>query len=127
LRARAAIPDHDDFTARLDAAGLRDFTLDKAETWLRGCACPTEDEPNAHCEVHLVAKHCDLFGETVETEFERIQNWYRTPRFTADPGLKELITEFRTPGNERAARGRDSSRLDSNPNRTYFPLGVVCK
>ena len=100
----AADPDHDDFTARLDAAGLRDFTLDKAEAWLRLCACPSGGPHEQRCEVGLVLSNCDTFGETVETEFERIQNWYRTPRFAADPALKELITHFRTPGNERAGR-----------------------
>jgi hypothetical protein len=103
----AETPDHDDFTERLDAAGLRDFTLDKAEVWLRRCACPPNGEPHDRCEVHLVLKHCDILGETVETEFEHIQNWYRTPRFAADPGLKELITEFRTPGRERDVSDSD--------------------
>lgn len=102
LYGATATPDHDGFTARLDAVGLRDFTLDKAEAWLRRCTCPDDGRPNERCEVHLVIKHCDLFGETVETEFERIQNWYRTPRFAADPVLTGLITEFRTPGQERA-------------------------
>jgi hypothetical protein len=102
LYGAAAVPDHDDFTARLGAAGLRDFTLEKAETWLRTCNCPDDGQPNDRCEIHLVLKHCDLFGETVETEFERIQNWYRTPRFAADPGLKDLIANYRTPGRERA-------------------------
>jgi hypothetical protein len=107
LYGAADVPDHDDFTARLEAAGLTQFTLDKAEAWLRRCACPREAEPNPRCEVHLVLRHCDLFGETVETEFERIQNWYRTPRFAADPALTELITGFRTPGRERAAASDD--------------------
>jgi hypothetical protein len=97
----AADPDHDDFMQRLDEAGLRDFTLAKAEAWLRRCTCP-RDEHAERCEVGLVIRNCDIFGETVETEFERIQNWYRTPRFAADPALKDLITNYRTPGNERS-------------------------
>ena len=101
LYGAAETPDHDDFTARLDHSGLTDITQDRAEAWLRRCACPRDDDPDERCEVHLVLKQCDLFAETVETEFERIQNWYRTPRFAADPGLTELITEFRTPGRER--------------------------
>jgi hypothetical protein len=76
-------PDHDDFTARLETAGLRNFTLDKAESWLRRCACPPRGPHGPHCEVGLILSNCDTFGETVETEFERIQNWYRTPRFAA--------------------------------------------
>jgi hypothetical protein len=51
--------------------------------------------------VHLVIQHCDLFGQTVEEEFERIQNWYRYERFAADTGLRDLITNYRTPGRER--------------------------
>jgi hypothetical protein len=97
----AETPDHDDFDRRLTAAGLRDFTLEKAERWLRRCACPDEG-PDPRCEVHLVIQHCDLFGQTVEREFERIQNWYRTDRFAAEAGLRDLITNYRTPGRERA-------------------------
>jgi hypothetical protein len=96
LYGASAIPDHDDFTERLTATGLSDTTLDKAEAWLRRCTCPKDVEHAPRCEVGLVIKHCDLFGGTVETEFERIQNWYRTPRFAADISLKELIATFRT-------------------------------
>jgi hypothetical protein len=48
-----------------------------------------------------VLRHCDLFGQTVEEEFERIQNWYRTERFAVDPSLTDLIISYRTPGTER--------------------------
>ena len=106
LYGAAETPDHDDFTARLDHSGLTEVSRDKAEVWLRRCACSRDDDPDEHCEVHLVLKHCDLFAETVETEFERIQSWYRTPRFAADEDLREIITEFRTPGRER-----DTGRL----------------
>ncbi len=94
-------PDHDDFNRRLEEAGLLDFTLDKAETWLRRCGCVIGADHTERCEVGIVIANCDSLGETVETEFERIQNWYRTPRFAADPSLKELIVNFRTPGQER--------------------------
>jgi hypothetical protein len=102
----ADIPDHDDFERRLTDAGLRDTTIDKAERWLRRCECPDE-APDPRCEVHHVLRHCDLLGQTVEQEFERIQNWYRTDRFAADPGLRDLITNYRTPGRERAEEGSD--------------------
>jgi hypothetical protein len=102
LYGASADPDHDDFGARLEAAELRDFTLDKAEAWLRLCTCPERGAHEPRCEVGLVLSNCDLFGDTVETEFERIQNWYRTPRFAADSALKELITNFRTPGSKPA-------------------------
>jgi hypothetical protein len=95
LYGAATTPDHDDFIARLEREGLAERTIGKAEAWLRRCQCPKDGSPDQRCEVHLVLKHCDLFGETVETEFERIQNWYRTPRFAADPGISELITGFR--------------------------------
>ncbi len=97
----AVDPDHDTFTESLGAAGLTDFTLAKAETWLRRCTCP-RDAHAERCEVGLVIASCDTFGETVETEFERIQTWYRTPRFAADESLKDLITNYRTPSKERA-------------------------
>ena len=95
-------PDHDVFRERLDQAGLGEFTLEKAEAWLRRCKCTPRADHLPRCEVGLVLSSCDLFGETVESEFERIQNWYRTPRFAADPALKELIANFRTSGRERA-------------------------
>lgn len=101
LYGAAADPDHDDFIDGLKRARLHKFTLDKAEAWLRRCTCPTDNHAE-RCEVGLVLRNCDIFGETVETEFERIQNWYRTPRFAADPGLKDLIENYRTPGRERA-------------------------
>jgi hypothetical protein len=104
LYGAAEVPDHDDFQQRLTDADLHDFTLEKAEHWLRLCGCSGET-PDPRCEVHLVIQHCDLFGQTVEQEFERIQNWYRTDRFAADSDLRDLITSYRTPGGERAAEG----------------------
>jgi hypothetical protein len=101
LYGAAADPDHDDFTQRLEQAGLHDFTLSKAEAWLRRCICAQDDHAE-RCEVGLVIRNCETFGETVETEFERIQTWYRTPRFAVEPGLKDLIASYRTPGQERA-------------------------
>jgi hypothetical protein len=102
LYGAADVPDHDDFDERLTAANLRDVTLEKAETWLRLCQC-LGDNLDPRCEVHLVARHCDLFRQTVEQEFERIQNWYRNERFAADPSLTDLILNYRTPGRERAS------------------------
>jgi hypothetical protein len=102
LYGAAGDPDHDDFTERLDAAGLRDFILDKADAWLRRCTCPADGAHEQRCEVGLVLSNCEEFGETVENEFERIQNWYRTPRFAADADLRELITNYRTPQRERS-------------------------
>jgi hypothetical protein len=97
----AKTPDHDDFTDQLAAAGLTEVVTRKAEDWLRRCGCLQDGDPDPRCEVHLVTKHCDLFGETVETEFERIQNWYRTPRFAADPQISEMVTQFRRQDAER--------------------------
>jgi hypothetical protein len=101
LYGAAETPDHDDFHQRLNATDMHDFTLEKAEHWLRLCRCAHE-APDPRCEVHLVIQHCDLFGQTVEREFEHIQNWYRNERFAADPGLHDLISSYRTPGRERA-------------------------
>ena len=101
LYGAAGVPDHDEFEIRLREAGLHDLTHDQAERWLRRCQCSPDGDPADRCEVHLVLKHCDLLGETVETEFEHIQGWYRTPRFATDPAMKGLILEFRTPGKER--------------------------
>jgi hypothetical protein len=100
LYGAAEIPDHDDFDQRLTDAGIREFTLGKAERWLRHCRC-SDQAIEPRCEVHLVIQHCDLFGQTVEREFERIQNWYRNERFAADPGLADLIVNYRTPDRER--------------------------
>jgi hypothetical protein len=104
LYGAAADPDHDDFNQRLEQAGLTTYVMDKAEAWLRRCTCPG-DEHVEHCEVGLVTRNCDVFGDTVETEFERIQNWYRTPRFAADASIKDLISNYRTPGRERTETG----------------------
>ena len=96
LYGAAQDPDHDDFNSRLEAAGLAEVTVGKAADWLRCCDCPSDASHAERCEVGLVIGNCDIFGETVETEFERIQNWYRTPRFAVEPGLKRLIEDFRT-------------------------------
>lgn len=108
LYGAAADPDHDDFNQRLEQAGLTTYVMDKAEAWLRRCTCQGYGHVE-HCEVGLVLRNCDVFGETVETEFERIQNWYRTPRFAADSSIKELISNYRTPGRERAETGEAPS------------------
>jgi len=46
----------------------------------------------------------------VEREFEYIQGWYRNERFAADPNLRDLITNYRTPGKERAGESWRASR-----------------
>src|SRR5262245_62115048 len=91
--------------AAISDAGLTEFVTEKAETWLQRCHCPRDVEPGEQCDVHLVIRNCDTSGENVETEFERIQNRYRDPRFAADQGIKDLITMYRTPGRERASAG----------------------
>lgn len=105
LYGAAADPDHDDFNERLEEAGLKKFVMDKAETWLMRCTCP-RDAHDEHCEVGLVIRNCDVLGETVEAEFERIQRWYWNPRFAADASIKDLIVNYRTPGKERGTAGR---------------------
>lgn len=105
LYGAAESPDHDDFTSRLDHAALTQFTLTKTEIWLRRCVCPKDGGHVDRCEVGPVLANCEVLAETVETEFERIQNWYRTPRFAADPGLMELIAKYRTTGYERTGKG----------------------
>jgi hypothetical protein len=104
LYGAAEDPDHDDFTTSLGEAGLTDLTLAKAEAWLRRCPCAKDASGIVHeenCEVGLVLTNCDTFGDTVEEEFTRIQEWYRNPRFAVEPDLKERILSFRTPGKER--------------------------
>lgn len=100
LYGATADPDHDDFNDRLEQAGLMSFVMDKADAWLKRCTCP-RDEHSERCEVGLVIRNCDVFGETVESEFQRIQRWYWNPRFSVDPDIKELIVNYRTPGRER--------------------------
>jgi hypothetical protein len=109
LYGAAEGPDHDDFNQRLEQAGLTTYVIDKAEAWLRRCTCQG-DEHVERCEVGLVTRNCDVFGETVETEFERIQNWYRTPRFAADASIKDLILNFRTQGGNGRKRARHHRR-----------------
>ncbi|WP_410669455.1 hypothetical protein [Amycolatopsis sp. cmx-4-68] len=103
LYGAAGVPDHDDFERRVREAGLYDIIYDKAEQWLKRCACPAAGEPAPRCEVHLVLKHCELLGKTVEAEFTRIQEWYRNPRFAVNESIAEFIRDFRTPGKERAS------------------------
>lgn len=100
-------PDHDEFTHVLTAARLDPDPIGKAANWLRACRCAREGGKFEHvveCEVNLVAKNCDVFGETVEQEFERIQGWYVNPRYAAEPEIRERVMSFRTPSTERAIR-----------------------
>jgi len=99
------IPDHDEFERRLASADLHDLTLAKAEGWLRLCRCSLES-PDPRCEIHLVIRHCDVFGQTVEREFEHIQGWYRSEHFAAEAQLRDLILNYRTPGKERASESQ---------------------
>jgi hypothetical protein len=94
-------PDHDEFAVKLEAAALEPDPITKAEAWLRRCVCPKEGPHGERCEVGLVLANCDTFGDTVEEEFTRIQEWYRNPRFAVQADLEERILEFRTPGRER--------------------------
>ena len=104
LYGASADPDHDDFNQRLEQADLKKFVYDKAEAWLRQCVCPREGH-DERCEVDLVIRNCDVLGETVESEFERIQRWYWNPRFAADPSIKDMILNYRTPAKERDGIG----------------------
>ena len=54
LYGAADDPDHDDFSQRLDQAGLGELTLDKAEAWLRRCKCAPRADHLPRCEVGLV-------------------------------------------------------------------------
>ncbi|MGH3193075.1 MAG: hypothetical protein ACRDOL_38650 [Streptosporangiaceae bacterium] len=105
LYGASADPDHDDFNERLEQADLKQFVYDKADGWLRRCTCP-RDAHGERCEVGQVIRNCDVLGETVEAEFERIQRWYWNPRFAADVSIKDLILNYRTPGKERGSTGR---------------------
>lgn len=109
LYGATADPDHDDFNQRLEQAGLKDFVFDKAEAWLRLCTCHS-DEHGERCEVGLVIRNCDVLGETVENEFERIQRWYWNPRFAADPAIKDMIVNYRTPGKERGTSATEQAK-----------------
>jgi hypothetical protein len=99
-----ADPDHAEFEEGLERAGLKAEVYDKAAAWLSRCTCP-KDMHAQRCEVGLVIKNCDVLGETVEAEFEKIQRWYWNPRFAADPAIKDMILNYRTPGKERPRAG----------------------
>jgi hypothetical protein len=101
LYATSPDPDHDEFRRGLVVAGIAQVTLDKAESWLRACRCARGGAHIKVCDVGLVLANCDVFGDTVETEFTRIQEWYRNPRFAVDEAIKQRILDFRTPGRER--------------------------
>ncbi|MBK8075060.1 MAG: hypothetical protein IPK24_05690 [Kineosporiaceae bacterium] len=106
LYGSLADPDHDLFAETLARVHLDPDPLATAETWLRRCTCPRQDGTLEHadrCEVQIVLANCDIFGDTVEEEFTRIQEWYRNPRFAADPLIKDRILGFRTPTTERAS------------------------
>ena len=94
-------PDHDAFTAQLAIASITPDPIEKAEGWLGRCTCSIKGQHTERCEIGLVLANCDIFGDTVEEEFTRIQEWYRNPRFAVQADLHERILSFRTPGRER--------------------------
>lgn len=58
------------------------------------------------CDCGIVLANCDVFGDAVEEESNRIQKRYRTPRFAADAEIKERILEFgRRGASARQSRG----------------------
>ena len=64
LYGAAGNPDHDDFNQRLTAAGDRDFTQQS------GAMAPPlylsrRGPRRPHCDINLVMRHYDLFGQTV--------------------------------------------------------------
>ena len=100
IRGRLEAPEPHLFEEAVRAAGEWDFATDKLQQWLSLCACDL-DAPAERCEIHLVMSNADTFGQTVETEFELIQNWYRTERHAADPAIRDLVLGFRRIGGER--------------------------
>jgi hypothetical protein len=117
LYGAAEDPDHDEFRSRLAEAELTDLIQAKAETWLRRCACPGDEDHAPQCEVGLVLANSDTFGDTVEDEFTRIQEWYRNPRFAVEADLKDRILGFRTPGKERESDGLTAAEPSENLGR----------
>ncbi|MFL6136710.1 MAG: hypothetical protein ACJ74O_02795 [Frankiaceae bacterium] len=111
LRVLYALLEHKEaylfFDAVAGATGLDDFMV-KAEFWLSLCRCDLQ-RPDERCDVHLVIRHCDLFGQAVEEDFDRIKQWYRTERHAADAHIRGLIEEFRTPGRERSYLAHEES------------------
>lgn len=104
-------PDHDQLSEALSAAAIDPDPVAKAAAWLRRCPCFKADEGVLHgnrCDVGLVLANCDTFGDTVEEEFTRIQEWYRSPRFAVRADLEERVLSFRTPGTERKAPAGDN-------------------
>ena len=112
----AADPDHTNFEEGLDQAGLKAQVYDKAATWLERCKCPRGSHAE-RCDVGLVIENCDLLGQTVEDEFERIQRWYWNPRFAADARIKDLIVNYRTPGRERGTASQAVTSKREGPSR----------
>ncbi|WP_157488889.1 hypothetical protein [Pseudofrankia sp. DC12] len=100
IRSRLEAPEPHLFEEAVRTAGEWDFATSKLQQWVTLCTCDL-DHPADRCEIHLVMRNTDTFGQTVETEFELIQNWYRTERYAADPGIRDLVMGFRTPGGER--------------------------
>jgi hypothetical protein len=58
----------------LDGVGRTELPVAMAQDWLSRCACAGDGDHALRCELGVVIANCDIFGETVETEFERIQN-----------------------------------------------------
>jgi hypothetical protein len=73
------------FTRKLDEDETGMLILINWRIWLGACDCG-DQAPKEDCEVHIVLRHCRRYIEIIDTEWNRIVEW-----FTGPPG-KSLIT-----------------------------------
>jgi hypothetical protein len=83
------------FTRKLDEDGAGPQILARWRAWLEACRCYPK-APAERCEVHIVLHHCGRYIQIIDTEWNRIVDW-----FTGPPGKSAITPEQIAEMNQR--------------------------
>jgi hypothetical protein len=75
------------FARKLDTDDTGRQILARWRAWLEACQCDDQG-PSEDCELHILMRHCKLYIEIIDSEWNRIVEW-----FTGPPGKSAITLE----------------------------------
>jgi hypothetical protein len=84
------------FAQALEASSRGSAIHAKWQKHVAACACPTDDQLEPTCRVHLTISACDDYCRFIDEDWDRIADWYhptdrRPPRVKADEVYRRLV------------------------------------
>jgi hypothetical protein len=84
------------FAQALEADSRGSTIHAKWQKHVAACACPSDEQPEPACRVHLTLSACDDYCRFIDEDWDRIADWYhpadrRPPRLRADDVYRRLV------------------------------------